>query len=135
MNAEKNEGKIKILMAIPGFDGHWRGAVVVSRGLKDAGMEVIYVGQQQPQQIAEAAIQEDVEVVGLSIYAAGHIRLVGKVLNALRERGGEEILIIVGGVIPQPDIPKLKQLGVGEVFPPGSPIEEIVQYLQIKLGT
>ena len=82
--------KIRVLMAIPGFDGHWKGAVVVSSGLKDAGMEVIYVGQQQPENIAESAIQEDVDVVGLSIYAAGHIRLIRKVLNALKEKGREE---------------------------------------------
>jgi methylmalonyl-CoA mutase, C-terminal domain len=129
---KKDKGKIKILMAIPGFDGHWKGAAVVTQGLKDAGMEVIYVGQQQPDQIAEAAIQEDVKVVGLSIYAAGHIRLITKVLNALKDRNGADILVIVGGVIPQPDIPKLKELGIGEVFPPGSPIENIVQYIQQK---
>jgi methylmalonyl-CoA mutase C-terminal domain/subunit len=129
-NEVKTRSKIRVLMAIPGFDGHWRGAAVVSRGLKEAGMEVIYLGQQQPQQIAEAAIQEDVDVVGLSIYAAGHIRLISKVLNALREGGAKDILVIVGGVIPQPDIPKIKALGVGEVFPPGSPIEQIVEYIQ-----
>jgi len=126
--------KIRVLMAIPGFDGHWRGAAVVSRGLREAGMEVIYVGQQQPQQIAEAAIQEDVDVVGLSIYAAGHVRLINKVLDALRERGGGDILVIVGGIIPQPDIPKLKELGVGEVFPPGSPVREIVRFIRQRVG-
>lgn len=126
----RSREKIRVLMAIPGFDGHWKGAAVVSRGLKDAGMEVIYVGQQQPEQIAEAAIQEDVDIVGLSIYAAGHLRLITKVLNALREKGGGEIKVIVGGIIPQPDIPKLKELGVTGVFPPGSPISDIVRSIQ-----
>jgi methylmalonyl-CoA mutase C-terminal domain/subunit len=126
----KARDKIRVLMAIPGFDGHWKGAAVVSRGLKDAGMEVIYVGQQQPENIAEAAIQEDVDVVGLSIYAAGHIRLIRKVLAALRTKGLEEVRVIVGGVIPHPDIPRLKDLGVTEVFPPGSPINNIVECIR-----
>lgn len=124
------EDKPRVLMAIPGFDGHWKGAVVVSRGLRDAGMEVVYVGQQQPDQIADAAIQEDVDIVGLSVYAAGHIRLINKVLNALKAKGGEEIKVIVGGIIPQPDIPRLKALGVREVFPPGSQINDIVRCIQ-----
>ncbi len=130
----KKREKIRVLIGIPGFDGHWKGAAVVSGGLKDAGMEVIYVGQQQPENIAAAAIQEDVDVVGLSIYAAGHIRLIKKVLNALKEIGGEEIILIVGGVIPQPDIPRLKDLGVAEVFPPGSSMNKIVQYIQEKVA-
>lgn len=126
----ERENKARVLIAIPGFDGHWKGAVVVSRGLRDAGMEVIYMGQQQPDQIAEAAVQEDVDIVGLSVYAAGHIRLINKVLNTLKAKGGEEIKVIVGGIIPQPDIPKLKALGVRGVFPPGSPISDIVQCIQ-----
>jgi methylmalonyl-CoA mutase C-terminal domain/subunit len=122
--------KIRVLMAIPGFDGHWRGAATVTAALRDAGMEVVFLGQQQPDAIAEAAIEEDVNVVGLSLYAAGHLRLVNKVIDALAERGGKNKLVIVGGTIPQPDIPRLKALGVGEVFPAGSPVEDIVDYVK-----
>lgn len=129
----KRRDKARVLIAIPGFDGHWKGAIVVSRGLRDAGMEVVYVGQQQPDQIADAAIQEDVDIVGLSVYAAGHIRLINKVLNALKTKGAEEIKVIVGGIIPQPDIPKLKELGVRGVFPPGSQISDIVQCIRKEL--
>ncbi|MHC1566424.1 MAG: cobalamin B12-binding domain-containing protein [Candidatus Syntropharchaeia archaeon] len=123
------EKKIRVIMAIPGFDGHWRGSAVVTRALRDAGMEVIYMGQQQPEGIAKAAIEEDVDVVGLSIYAAGHVRLIKKVIDAIEEKGGKDILVVVGGVIPQPDIPKLKEIGVAEVFPPGSPLDKIVNFI------
>ncbi|MDY6968418.1 MAG: cobalamin B12-binding domain-containing protein [Spirochaetota bacterium] len=122
--------RIRVLMAIPGFDGHWRGATVVTRAMRDAGMEVIYMGQQQPDSIANAALSEDVNVVGLSIYAAGHLRLIKKVIEALNESGVNDVLIIVGGIIPQPDIPRLKDMGVGEVFPPGSSLDKIVNYVK-----
>ncbi|MHC1585873.1 MAG: cobalamin B12-binding domain-containing protein [Candidatus Syntropharchaeia archaeon] len=124
------EKKIRVIMAIPGFDGHWRGSAVVTRALRDAGMEVIYMGQQQPEGIAKAAIEEDADVVGLSIYAAGHVRLIKKVIDAIEEKGGKDILVVVGGVIPQPDIPKLKEIGVAEVFPPGSPLDKIVNFIR-----
>jgi len=122
--------KIKVLMAIPGFDGHWRGAVVVTRALRDAGMEVVYMGQQQPDAIAKTALDEDVDIVGLSIYAAGHLRLIKKVLDEMKGKKIDDIPMVVGGVIPQPDIPKLKKIGVGEIFPPGSPLEKIVDYIK-----
>ncbi len=121
--------RIRILMAIPGFDGHWRGSAVVTRALRDAGMEVIYMGQQQPDEIANVALDEDVDVVGLSIYAAGHLRLIKKVMAALDEKGLNDVLLVVGGIIPPPDIPKLKEAGVGEIFPPGSSLDKIVDYI------
>ena len=121
--------RLRIIMAIPGFDGHWRGATVVTRALRDAGMEVIYMGQQQPDAIVNAALTEDVDAVGLSIYAAGHLLLVNKIIKGMKEKKIDDKLLVVGGIIPQPDIPKLKDMGVGEVFPPGSRLDMIVDYI------
>jgi len=113
---------IRVLVAKPGLDGHDRGAKVVARAMRDAGMEVIYTGlRQTPEQIAEAAIQEDVDCVAMSILSGAHNHLFPKVVNLIREKGGEDILIIGGGVIPEEDIPGLKEAGVAEIFTPGTP--------------
>ena len=128
------ERKIRVLMAKPGIDGHWRGAKVVTTALRDAGMEVIFAGNMTPEAIAKVAVQEDVNVVGLSILAAGHMRLIQRVIEALREEKVEDIVIMVGGTIPQEDIPRLKELGVEGVFPPGSKTELIVGFVKEKTG-
>src|SRR5438094_4631697 len=113
---------IRVLVAKPGLDGHDRGAKVVARALRDAGMEVIYTGiRQTPEMIAEAALQEDVDVVGLSILSGAHLVLVPKVLTALRERGVDDVLVVLGGIVPPADVPAVKQQGVAEVFGPGTP--------------
>ena len=120
----------KVLMAKPGLDGHWRGIVVVSMALRDAGMEVVYGGNMTPQEIAEAAIQEDVDIVGLSILAPGHMRLIGETLDALRRRGIDHIMVVAGGAIPEEDVQPLKELGVTEIFRPGSALEDIVAFFR-----
>ena len=119
-------------MAKPGLDGHDRGAKVVARALRDAGMEVIYTGlQQTPQQIMAAAIQEDVDVIGLSIYSGAHLILTAKVMECLKEAKVKgQLPVVVGGTIPYEDIPKLKALGVAEVFPTRSPLDRIVTFIQ-----
>jgi len=114
------ERKIRVLIAKPGLDGHDRGAKVVARALRDAGMEVIYTGlRQTPEQIVTAALQEDVDVIGLSILSGAHMTLVPRVMQLLQEKGLQDVVVFVGGIIPQEDIPKLKALGVAEVFLPG----------------
>jgi methylmalonyl-CoA mutase C-terminal domain/subunit len=119
--------KIRVLMAKPGLDGHDRGAKVVARALRDSGMEVIYTGlRQTPEMIAEAALQEDVDIVGLSILSGAHGSLVPRVLQLLREKGLERVRVFVGGIIPEADIPALKQAGVAEVFGPGTPTTAVV---------
>ncbi len=121
------ERKIRVLIAKPGLDGHDRGAKVVARALRDAGMEVIYTGlRQTPEQIVAAALQEDVDVIGLSILSGAHMTLVPRVMQLLREKGLQDVVVFVGGIIPQEDIPKLKELGVAEVFLPGTLLEQIV---------
>lgn len=126
------EGKkpIRVLIAKPGFNGHWRGAMVVSKALRDAGMEVMYIGNQSPKEIVETATQEDVDVIGLSILAAGHMRLIPEVTRILREKGLQDMIVVVGGTIPKKDVPKLKEAGVNEVFPPGSSLGAIVDYIK-----
>ena len=126
MGEKKN---VKVLMAKPGVDGHWRGAMIVSMALRDAGMEVIYLGNQTPRVIVESAIQEDANVIGLSILAAGHMELITNVVDLLQEKKVKNVLLVVGGTIPREDIPELKQIGVHEVFPPGSKVEKIVKYI------
>ena len=121
--------RLRVLMAKPGIDGHWRGAMMVSVALRDAGMEVIYAGNQTPREIAEIALQEDVDVVGLSILAASHMKLIPETMRRLKEKG-LEVLVLVGGTIPREDIPLLTKAGVHEVFLPGTPLEEIVQYVR-----
>ncbi|HTO76344.1 MAG TPA: cobalamin B12-binding domain-containing protein [Thermoanaerobaculia bacterium] len=126
---------IRVLIAKPGLDGHDRGAKVIARALRDAGMEVIYSGlRQTPAQIAAAAVQEDVDVVGLSILSGAHNVLFPEILRELKERGGQDILILAGGIIPDKDIPNLKSLGVREIFLPGTPTQTLVDYIQREAG-
>ncbi|AEG14789.1 MULTISPECIES: cobalamin B12-binding domain-containing protein [Desulfofundulus] len=124
--------KIRVLVAKPGLDGHDRGARVIARALRDAGMEVIYTGlHQTPEQIVEAAIQEDVDVVGLSILSGAHMTLIPRVTQLLRENGADDIIVIGGGTIPEDDIRALKEGGwVKELFTPGTPLEAIAEWIQ-----
>ena len=123
--------KVRVLVAKPGLDGHDRGEKVVARALRDAGFEVIYTGlRQTPEQIAEAALQEDVNVVAMSILSGAHPHLFPKVVNLLREKGMDDVLIIGGGVIPETDIPALKEAGIAEVFTPGTPTSDIVEFIK-----
>jgi len=124
------KNKIRVLMAKPGVDGHWRGIITVSKALRDAGMEVIYLGNQTPEQIAHVAAQEDVDVVGLSILAAGHLRLITETVKSLKDQKADDALLVVGGIIPQMDIPDLKREGVDEIFLPGTPLDTIVEYIR-----
>jgi methylmalonyl-CoA mutase C-terminal domain len=126
------ERKIRVLMAKPGIDGHWRGAKIVTTALRDAGMEVIFAGNMSPAAIVKVAVQEDVDIIGLSILAAGHMRIIQRVLRALQEDKVKDIVVMVGGTIPQEDIPRLKELGVDGVFPPGSKTEMIVKFAKEK---
>ena len=124
---------IRVLIAKPGLDGHDRGAKVVARALRDAGMEVIYTGiRQTPEMIAEAALQEDVQVIGLSILSGAHQELFPRVIQALRERGVEpsDVLLFAGGIIPDEDIPGLKALGFKEIFRPGASTQDIIEYVR-----
>lgn len=126
-----SESRIRVLVAKPGLDGHDRGAKVIARGLRDAGMEVIYTGlHRSPTQIAEAALQEDAQVVGLSVLSGAHGTLVPKVVAALEERGLDDVLVVVGGIIPDADVSPLEEGGVAKVFGPGSRVDEIVDYIQ-----
>lgn len=126
--------KIRVLIAKPGLDGHDRGVKVVARGLRDAGMEVIYLGLRlTPEQIAEAAIQEDVDVVGLDCLSGAHMALFPKTVQLIREKGGNDILVIGGGIIPKKDIPKLKEAGITQIFGPGTSLDEIVQFIETSL--
>jgi methylmalonyl-CoA mutase, C-terminal domain len=123
--------KIRIVVAKPGLDGHDRGAKIIARALRDAGMEVIYTGlHQTPEQIAETAIQEDADAVGLSILSGAHMTLVPRVVELLRKQGAEDVIVAVGGTIPADDIPELKELGVSEVFTPGANTDEIVDFVR-----
>ncbi len=121
------EQKIRVLVAKPGLDGHDRGAKVVARALRDAGMEVIYTGlRQTPEMIAEAALQEDVDVVGLSILSGAHMALVPRVLELLKANGQEQVKVFVGGIVPDEDAPRLREMGVTGVYGPGAPTEQII---------
>ncbi len=123
--------RIRVLVAKPGLDGHDRGAKVVARALRDAGFEVIYTGlRQTPEQIAEAALQEDVNVIAMSILSGAHGHLFPKVVDLVREQGMKDVLIIGGGVIPDADIPALKEAGVAEVFTPGTPTGDVVKFIK-----
>jgi methylmalonyl-CoA mutase C-terminal domain/subunit len=125
-----SERKIRVLVAKPGLDGHDRGAKVVARMLRDAGFEVIYTGiRQTPQMIAEAALQEDVDVVGLSILSGAHMTLCPKVVELLRAQGQDNVLVIVGGIIPEEDVEKLKAAGVAAVFGPGTSSQEYINFI------
>ena len=119
--------KIRVVIAKPGLDGHDRGAKVVARALRDAGMEVIYTGlRQTPEMIAAAALQEDVDVIGLSILSGAHLPICQKLIELLRARGVDDVPIFVGGIIPTQDIPELKKMGVGEVFLPGTTLQQVI---------
>jgi len=127
----ESERKIRVLVAKPGLDGHDRGAKVVARALRDAGFEVIYTGlRQTPEQIAEAALQEDVDVVGLSILSGAHMRLFPEIMRLLKEKGMGAVLVIAGGIIPEDDVAPLKKLGIKAIFGPGTPTTEIVKYIR-----
>ena len=125
-----SDRKIRVLVAKPGLDGHDRGAKVIARALRDAGMEVIYTGlRQTPEMIAAAALQEDVDAVGISILSGAHNTLCPRIVNLLRENGMDDTLVLVGGIVPEEDIGKLKEQGVAEVFVPGTSTEDIVDFL------
>lgn len=120
--------KLRVLIAKPGLDGHDRGAKIVARALRDAGMEVIYTGlRQTPEMIAEAALQEDVDIVGLSILSGAHMTLLPRVLELLRQQGQHDVQVMVGGIIPDEDVPRLKEMGVAAIFGPGTNTQIIVQ--------
>ena len=125
-----SEKKIRVLIAKPGLDSHDRGAKVVARALRDAGMEVIYTGlRQTPEQIAETALQEDVDVVGLSILSGAHRTLFPRIMRLLKEKGLNDVIVFAGGIIPEEDVPDLKKLGIEEIFGPGTTTETIIQYV------
>jgi methylmalonyl-CoA mutase C-terminal domain/subunit len=122
--------KIRVVIAKPGLDGHDRGAKVIARALRDAGMEVIYTGlRQTPEQIAAAALQEDADVIGLSILSGAHNHIAPRLMELLKEKGLDDVLVVIGGIIPDVDIPKLKEIGVKGVFLPGTPMQEIVDFI------
>jgi len=123
--------KIRVLVAKPGLDGHDRGAKVIARALRDAGMEVVYTGiRQTPEMIVEAALQEDVDVIGLSILSGAHLALFPRVMELLRENGMDDVLVVAGGIIPDEDVPALNDMGVRGIFGPGTPTDAIVEFVQ-----
>ena len=129
--ARPSDRKIRVVVAKPGLDGHDRGAKIIARALRDAGMEVIYTGlHQTPEQIVETVLQEDAHAVGLSILSGAHMTLVPKIAKLLDAQGADDVVLVVGGTIPADDIPELKELGVAEIFTPGSSVQEIVDYIE-----
>ena len=128
------EQKIRVLIAKPGLDGHDRGAKVIARALRDAGMEVIYTGIRQTwEMIVEAAVQEDVDVVGLSILSGAHLELFPAILDGLKKKGMEDTLVVAGGIIPDEDTPTLQQIGIKAIFGPGTPTDEIIEFIKGEL--
>lgn len=122
--------KIRVVIAKPGLDGHDRGAKVIARALRDAGMEVIYMGlRQTPEQIVGAALQEDADVIGLSILSGAHMHICPRIMQLLREKGLTDVLVVIGGIIPDVDIPKLHEMGVKGIFLPGTPMQQIVDFI------
>jgi len=122
--------KIRVVIAKPGLDGHDRGAKVIARALRDAGMEVIYTGlRQTPEQIVTAALQEDADVIGLSILSGAHMHICPRIMELLKEKGLDDVLVVVGGIIPDVDIPRLKEIGITGVFLPGTPMQEIIEFI------
>jgi len=129
------EAKIRVLVAKPGLDGHDRGAKVVARALRDAGMEVIYTGiRQTPEMIVEAAVQEDVDVVGLSILSGAHLELFPPIAAGLKKKGKTDVLLVAGGIIPDEDIPALRKIGIKAVFGPGKPTYKIIEFIKQQVG-
>ncbi len=129
------KGKIRVLIAKPGLDGHDRGAKVIARALRDAGMEVVYTGiRQTPETIVATAVQEDVDVVGLSILSGAHLELFPILLEGLKNKGKGATLVLAGGIIPEVDIPAMKQIGIREVFGPGTSTGDIIEYIEKELG-
>jgi methylmalonyl-CoA mutase C-terminal domain/subunit len=123
--------KIRVVIAKPGLDGHDRGAKVIARALRDAGMEVIYTGlRQTPEQVVSAALQEDADVIGLSILSGAHMHICPKVVELLKEKGLDDVQVVVGGIIPDVDIPKLAAIGIRGVFIPGTPMQQIIDYIR-----
>jgi methylmalonyl-CoA mutase C-terminal domain/subunit len=123
--------KIRVVIAKPGLDGHDRGAKVIARALRDSGMEVIYTGlRQTPEQIAAAALQEDADVIGLSILSGAHMHICPKLMELLRDKDLDDVLVVVGGIIPDVDIPKLHEIGVKGIFLPGTPMQEIIDFIE-----
>src|SRR5207249_244492 len=128
--------KIRVVIAKPGLDGHDRGAKVIARALRDAGMEVIYTGlRQTPEQIASAALQEDADVIGLSILSGAHNHIAPRLMDLLRSKGLDDVLVVLGGIIPGVDIPKLKEIGVKGIFLPGTPMQDIVDFINANART
>jgi len=126
----QNNRKIRVLIAKPGLDSHDRGAKIIARALRDAGMEVIYTGlKQTPEQIVETALQEDVEVIGLSILSGAHRTLFPRIVKLLKQKGLTDVLVIAGGIIPEEDVPEMKKIGIKEIFGPGTPTEAIVKFV------
>lgn len=122
--------RIRVVIAKPGLDGHDRGAKVIARALRDAGMEVVYTGlRQTPEQIVSAALQEDADVIGLSILSGAHNHIAPRLMQLLKEKGLDDVLVLVGGIIPDVDIPRLKEIGVKGIFLPGTPMQEIVDFI------
>lgn len=122
--------KIRVVIAKPGLDGHDRGAKVIARALRDAGMEVIYTGlRQTPEQIVSAALQEDADVIGLSILSGAHMHICPRVIELLRQQGLTDVLVVLGGIIPDADIPRLNEIGIRGIFPPGTAMQEIVDFI------
>ncbi len=130
----KNGKKIRVIVAKPGLDGHDRGAKVIARALRDAGMEVIYTGlRQTPEQIVKAALEEDADVIGLSILSGAHTTIVPQLMKLVKERRMEDVMVVVGGIIPDADVGELKALGVAEVFQPGTSLDGIIRFIQSHL--
>ena len=128
--------KVRVVIAKPGLDGHDRGARVIARALRDAGMEVIYTGlRQTPEQVVSAALQEDADVIGLSILSGAHMHICPRVVELLNEKGMQDVIVVVGGIIPDVDIPKLQALGIRGIFLPGTPMQDIVEFIRTHART
>jgi len=134
--SEKGSGKhIRVLIAKPGLDGHDRGAKIVARALRDAGMEVIYAGlRQTPEMVVQAAVQEDVDVIGLSIHSGAHNYILERIVELLKEHDAEDIGLVVGGIIPDRDVERLRGLGIDAIFPPGTTTTEIIEFIRQRMG-
>ena len=124
------QNKIRVVIAKPGLDGHDRGAKVIARALRDAGMEVVYTGlRQSPEQIVAAALQEDADAIGLSILSGAHMHICPRLMQLLHEKGLDDVLVVVGGIIPDQDVPRLRELGIKGIFLPGTPMQEIIDFI------